>query len=136
MATGLPGYAVTVSAATTLGGSYAVISGIDTVDAPITAETVDTTAFDDGQWRTFLKTLMSQDLTLSGTDVQTGTGYGYIKAAATSASGIVYIQITWDGTNGFKGSFIVTSWKQGAKVGDKVTLEASLKLTGAPTDVP
>lgn len=104
MATKILTSAFAVHVATTAGGSYTTISGINNMTWEEDAEEIDVTTFDDGGWKSFMNGEHSAAVTVEGVRLADGTtgvrdaGQKMVEKAArdtTSDGGLRYYRIVW-----------------------------------------
>jgi predicted secreted protein len=132
-----PGYLATVKHATTLGGSYTVIDGIKSVDDPSSREKIDISDFKDASpRRKFIQGMFDPTtLSLEGDRIVGDTQQDALKTAHDAGTS-VFITVLPDGTNGYKGEYVVDSFNVKAGIGGAVSLSVQLTMSGAPTAVP
>jgi len=130
------GNPVAISCSTTSGGTYDVVSGIKNASIPLSADSLDVTAFDDGVDRTFIMGLRTRTISFDGTYQPGDTGFAKIKAAAeASPMTSVHVKFLYNGTAGWRGEYWVTKFEVSAKVDGTVDVACELQLTGAVTNI-
>ena len=133
---GQAAHTIKVSIATTLGGTYTEITGIDSANLDMMRKILDATDFADTSGATTaIYGLFSGKLDLSGKYVRADTAVGYLRSALLNAT-TVFVKFLDDGTNGYRGEYLVESFKVDGKVDDTVNVSCSLQLTSSLTAVP
>jgi predicted secreted protein len=130
----LAAHVAVVSIATTVGGTYSVLSGAKSASMPRDTDMLDTTAFDDGADRTFIPGLRNGTLDLSGRYESADTAYGHIKDAFANQTSI-FVKWLPNGTAGFRAEYYVQSLEISGEVEGLVEVSVSLQRTGATTDI-
>lgn len=121
------------SASFTVGGT--AIGGLNDGNITINGETIDVTTFASGGWIERIQGLKSAEISLSGFYLSDDTtGQTVLRAALLSGDSVV-MQALMDGTTGWSGSFLVTSFEDGAAVDGEVSRSISLESTGSISTV-
>lgn len=111
-------------------GTLAAVGNAHVWGLTLAGDTVEITDFSSTGWKAFLATLKSW--TVTGEcywDETDGTQAALRGAVAGTAATIALL--TGDGTKGYYGEAIVTSWAPGAAVGGVITASFALQGTGA-----
>ena len=114
-------------------GAINMSSGIDTTDLERAVDKAETTTYGDND-KTYLAGL--RDATISASGPFSSTHAKKFEAMLGNSTGGYFIfgpEGTSTGRRKYKGACIIESYKVGAPVGDKVTLEVGLQMTGAIT---
>lgn len=113
----------------------ATILGLNEGSITINGETIDVTTFASGGWIEKMQGLKSAEISLSGFYLSTdATGQTALRAALLNGTSVTMSALL-DGTTGWTGSFLVTSFEDGAAVDGEVSRSISLESTGAITAV-
>lgn len=121
--------------ATTLGGSYTAIEGATTASMDMSIDELDISDLkDDDGWRRFIMGLGGSSISFDMDVVEGDTQQDAIRAALTGRT-TVFLQYLYDGTNGFKGEFYITSISYSSPVDGKASCSVTARMTGAPTAV-
>lgn len=109
------------------------IQGLNDGSISVNGESIDVTTFASGGWITRIAGLKSAEISLSGfletgdTNGQTAIRTALINGTSVTCSALM------DGTAGWTGSFLVTSFEVSAAVDGEVGVSISLESTGAVT---
>jgi predicted secreted protein len=112
------------------------VQGLNDMTVTVNGETLDVTTFLSGGWITRIQGLKSADISVSGFYITDDTNGQVAMRSALLAGTTVTVNATADGTNGWTGSFHVTSFEMGATVAGEVTTSMSLESTGAVSAIP
>ena len=115
--------------------TYNAINGIKSIDAPFSADELDTTAIGGSQWRNSIQGLKSMDISMDGDYLASDTAQTAIRSAFTSGA-TIYLKWLIDGTNGFKIACKCFEYTPGGAVEDLASVSFSLKSQAAPTFLP
>jgi len=111
------------------------IGGLNEGSITINGETIDITTFLSGGWIEKMQGLKSAEISLSGfwlsadTNGQTALRTSFLAGTASTLSALL------DGSNGWTGSFLMTSLEIGAAVDGEVSISMSFESTGEITVV-
>lgn len=113
----------------------ATILGLNDGSVTVNGDTIDVTTFASGGWIQKIQGLKSAEISLSGFFEPTDTtGQVAMRTALLNGTSLVMSALV-DGTNGWTGSFLVTSLELGATPDGEVSVSISLESTGAVTVV-
>lgn len=130
------GYLNKIKHATTLGGSYTAVAGLNDVSVSRNGEKYDISAYADNDgFRRFCAGLKTLEVTGSGSYLVGDTQQDAIRTAHMNGT-TTFLQVLYDGTNGFKGEFLVDSFDVKPPMNDRVQFSFKASMTGAPTTVP
>lgn len=107
------------------------IGGLNDGNITINGETIDVTTFASGGWIEKIQGLKSAEISLSGFWLSDDTNGQTALRTALLDGTTVTMNALLDGTNGWTGSFYVTSFEAGAAVDGEVSASISLESTGA-----
>ena len=129
------GYLGSLGQATTLGGTYTKVDGIQEASLPMAADEVDVSALKDADgWRRFIYALGGGEISASGHYISTDTQQGNIRSAFINKT-TTFLQVLTNATVGFKGEFLIVAFEVGAPVEGASPRTIRARLTGAPTVV-
>lgn len=111
------------------------VKGLNSADITINGDTIDVTTFLSGGWIEKIQGLKSAELSIEGFYLSDDTtGQTALRTALLNGDP-VDMQTLLDGTTGWSGSFLVTSFEDSASVDGEVGRSISLESTGAITAV-
>lgn len=117
----------------TVGG--ADVKGLNSAKFTVNGDTIDVTTFLSGGWIEKIQGLKSAEMSIEGFWLSDDTtGQTVLRDALMNGTSVT-MQALFDGTAGWTGSFLVTSFEDGASVDGEVTRSISLESTGAITTV-
>ncbi len=123
------GNAAKVSVATTFGGVYTEVDGINDVTFDDSRNSLDVTDFKDGVFRKKIMGLRDLNVGMSG-DAEFADTLGQTEIRTRYAAGTqIFVQVLVDGTNGFKAGFKVVSQGFPADVEGKAQASFAFELS-------
>lgn len=103
-------------------------TGLKSSDWPLQKDSLDTTVFSGGAYRTSITGLLGFDVTLSGDHDPSDTSQALLRSSFVSGA-TVYVRYLPDGTNGFEAGFKVTGMKVSSEVAGLNSVQFTLKST-------
>lgn len=111
------------------------IAGLNEASFSASGETIDTTTFNSNGWKEKMQGLKEFSMSLSGFYEPNDTNGQVALRDAWLNGTTVTVDYLVDGTNGFQGSYLVTSFEIGSGVSGEVSVSIELESTGALTIV-
>lgn len=129
------GYLAKIKRAATLAGAYTNVAGVEDVTVTRNGEKVETSAYADNDgYRRFMLGIKTIEISADSSYLVADTEQDAIRAAHTGG-GTTFLQVLHDGTNGFKGEFVIDSFDIKPDLSGKVKFSFKASLTGGPTVV-
>lgn len=129
------GFKGKIKHATSLIGSYTAIDGIKSISVTRNRAEIDISDLaDDDGWRRFIAGMGDISVSLDGSLISGDTQQDALMGACANGT-TVFLQVLPNGTHGFKGEFLITSFNPSAGMDNEATVSVTARLTGAPTSV-
>jgi len=109
------------------------VTGEDDMSVTIDNKTIDVSSKDDPLWDRFLAGTGTATISASGKLVAADTGLNALRTAALAKSTLTWELKSFNGSNQYSGSGLITSFGESASNGDVIKWTVSVQVTGAVT---